>query len=295
MTYSYSLWRPRRSRHWRRPRRRRRFGLVRQRAPTPYSLLPTRRVAPDAFFLFHIEPQGAQQDHFGQRMHRYYARLLDKYKLPIYPIALLTFTSPQAGQPAAYAINFPGFEVLRFNFRVIQLNRLSWRDFVNRPNPVAAALMARMKIAPAERPRVKAECLRMLLGLELDEEQEELVWEIVDTYLPLNENEDKTFERELATIAPDEEEEAMALTTLKQIREQISEQRWLIRVRAETLQETVLRLVRRRFGSDAGLQERVQHLSLAQLEQLTEDLLDFAALSDVTAWLDQHAPDATAH
>ena len=253
----------------------------------------------DAFFLFHIEPQGQAQDHFGQRMHRYYSRLLDKYKLPIYPIALLTFKSPLTEQPNAYEITFPGFAVLRFNYRVIQLNRLAWQDFVNHPNPVAAALMARMRIAKKDRVRVKAECLSMLLGLDLEEEGEDLVWEIIDAYLPLDEKEAKTFQHELATIAPNEEE-AREFMTLKQIREQIGEQRGLIagraEGRAEGIQEIALRLVRRRFGSaDAGLQERIHRLSLTQLEQLTEDLLDFATLSDVSAWLDQNAPDATAH
>lgn len=100
--------------------------------------------------------------------------------------------------------------MLRFNYRVIQLNRLDWRDFVQRPNPVAAALMSRMSIARRDRPRVKAECLAMLLGLKLnDEEREDLAWEIVDAYLPLDDAEEKTFRRELATIAPVEEEKPM--------------------------------------------------------------------------------------
>ena len=228
-------------------------------------------------------------------MHRYYARLLDKYKLPIYPVALLTFSSPLEAQPTSYEINFPGFEVLRFNYRVIQLNRLAWQDFVSRPNPVAAALMSRMKIAKQERVQVKAECLSMLLGLDLEEESEDLVWEIIDTYLPLNEKEAKTFQHELATIVPDEEE-AREFMTLKQIREQIGEQRGLRRGRAEGIHDIVLRQVRRRFGSDDdGWQQQVRRLSVAQLEQLAEDLLDFSAPSELTAWLDQHAPDTMTH
>jgi hypothetical protein len=239
----------------------------------------------DAGFLFHVEPQGKQQDHFNARMHRYYAFLLDRYKLPIYPIALLTFTSPQEEQPAAYEIRFPGFEVLKFNFRVIQLNRLNWRDFVNRPNPVAAALMSRMKITGEDRPRVKAECLAMLLGLNLEEAGEELVWEIVETYLPLNEKEDKTFWRELDKIVPEREEHNMEEFLTRRERG-----------RAEGIQDMVLRLLGRRFGkTDARLRKRIQRLSMVQLEQLTEDLLDFTALTDVTAWLDRHPPRTTAH
>jgi hypothetical protein len=37
--------------------------------------------------------------------------------------------------------------VLEFRFRAIQLNQLNWRDYINSQNPVAAALMSKMKIA----------------------------------------------------------------------------------------------------------------------------------------------------
>ena len=60
--------------------------------------------------------------------------------------------------------------------------------------------------------------------------------------------------------------------------------------RQATLQETVLRLLQRRFGTlESSVQERVKRLRLAQLERLTEDLLEFAAVAEVTAWLDRHA------
>jgi predicted transposase YdaD len=49
----------------------------------------------------------------------------------------------------------------------------------------------------------------------------------------------------------------------------------------------VLRLLTRRFGTlDPQLQERVRGLSLAQLEELGEELLDFQAVTDLTDWLE---------
>jgi predicted glycosyltransferase len=56
-------------------------------------------------------------------------------------------------------------QFLEFNYRVVQLNRLDWRDFLRQENPVAAALMSKMQIQPQERPQVKAECLRLLATL----------------------------------------------------------------------------------------------------------------------------------
>ncbi|WP_297757098.1 DUF4351 domain-containing protein [Thermosynechococcus sp.] len=49
----------------------------------------------------------------------------------------------------------------------------------------------------------------------------------------------------------------------------------------------ILRLLRRRFGSvPSELEERIQRLSIAQIEALAEALLDFRELGDVAAWLE---------
>ena len=52
---------------------------------------------------------------------------------------------------------FPGFEVLKFAYRLVQLNTLDWRAYLKSDNPIASALMAKMKIAERDRPRVKVE------------------------------------------------------------------------------------------------------------------------------------------
>lgn len=88
-----------------------------------------------------------------------------------------------------YQIEFPNWKVLQFNYRAVQLNRLNWRDFLKQRNPLASALMAKMKIAPQERPQVKAECLRLLVTLKLDPARMQLISGFVDTYLRLTESE----------------------------------------------------------------------------------------------------------
>ncbi|HKV39609.1 MAG TPA: flagellar assembly protein H, partial [Blastocatellia bacterium] len=114
----------------------------------------------DAFFLVHLENQAQPQANFGKRMLAYFSRLHEKYDLPVYPIALFTFDLPRKEQPGTYRVAFPDRVVLDFCYEAIQLNRLDWRDFVRRENPVASALMAKMDIAPEDRSRVKFECLR---------------------------------------------------------------------------------------------------------------------------------------
>ena len=67
---------------------------------------------------------------------------------------------------SARGLRFTNLNVLDFNFKAIQLNRLSWRDFLTQLNPVAAALMSKMNIPTEERPQVKAECLQLLATLK---------------------------------------------------------------------------------------------------------------------------------
>jgi predicted transposase/invertase (TIGR01784 family) len=50
----------------------------------------------------------------------------------------------------------------------------------------------------------------------------------------------------------------------------------------------LMRMLARRFGSvDAQLEERLQRLSIPQLEELGEALLDFSQPTDLVAWLDE--------
>jgi len=118
--------------------------------------------------LIHLEPQDRWTEVFPKRMFGYFSLLTHKFDCPVYPIAIFTFKSPRRQVSTKYTMDIAGFQPLVFQFRAVQLNRLSWRQFLKEQNPVAAALMATMKMDPKERPRVKAECLRMIMRLDLD-------------------------------------------------------------------------------------------------------------------------------
>ena len=103
--------------------------------------------------------------------------------------------------------------VLDFRFQAIQLNRLSWRDFLEHENPVAAALMAKMKIAPEDRYRVKASCIRLLATLRLDPARTRLLSGFIDTYLRLDPGEEKLFREEVEGLGQGVKEKAMEIVT----------------------------------------------------------------------------------
>jgi hypothetical protein len=185
-------------------------------------------------------------------------------------------------------MNLPGLRVLRFRFRQVQLNRLSWRDYLRRPNPVAAALMSRMRIRTADRPRVKLECLRLLASLRLDRAKARFISSFVDTYLNLRGKERRLFVRKLQAMPADERENVMELTTSWK---EEGREEGLEEGRVQGAAQIVLRQLRRRMGAVSAVQARhIEALRLEQIEKLSEDLLGFTTASDLDQWLRRRRP-----
>ncbi|OYD93167.1 flagellar assembly protein H [Nostoc sp. 'Peltigera membranacea cyanobiont' 210A] len=232
----------------------------------------------ESFFLVHLEHQAYYQEAFDLRMYRYFARLYEKYALPVYPIALFSYDSPKKAETNFHQVAFPNKVVLQFNYDVIQLNRLNWREYLQQQNPVASALMAKMNIAPKDRPRVKSECLRLLATLQLDPARTQLISGFIDTYLRLNAQEEEIFQTEIAQFEPTQQQVVMQIVTS-----------WM----EEGIQQGELKIIQRQLTKRIGvitpeLQEELRGLSLTHLEDLAEALLDFSTEADLVAWLQQH-------
>jgi len=247
-----------------------------------------------SFFLIHLEAQSSSQPEFNRRMFTYFARLHQKFALPVYPIVIFSYDRPQKEAIRQYKIEFPDLKVLEFNYQVVQLNRLHWRDFINQANPVAAALMAKMKIAPRDRAKVKAQCLRLLVTLRLDAARMQLISGFVDTYLNLNSSEEIEFQQEISTFIQPEQEGVMQITTswMRRGLEQGLEQgleRGLERGLEQGLareRNLIIRLIKRKLGAiDVDIESRIMPLNIDDLERVGEALLDFSTVEDLTNWL----------
>lgn len=210
----------------------------------------------ETYFLIHVENQSYTESEFAKRMFKYFARLHEKYDLPIYPVVIFSFDEPKRAESQNYRVTFGDLKVLEFQFAAIQLNRLSWRDFLTQPNPVAAALMAKMNIAVSERPQVKAECLRLLTTLRLDPARMQLISGFVDTYLRLDDTEKQVFQAVISTMGLDEREEVMQIVTSWQ-QEGVEIER----------RETISTLLKVRFGNLDSELEAI----IPQLMQLSKE------------------------
>ena len=251
----------------------------------------------DTFFLVHVESQAQAQLNFGKRMHSYFSRLHEKHNLAVYPIALFTYDTPLAKQSDRYTVAFPDRTVLDFHFRAIQLNQLNWRDFARRDNPVASALMAKMRIASEERPRVRLECIRLLATLKLNRAKMQLILGFIDTYLRLNDQETRTYQAELAELGAAEKEKVMEVTILwKEEGRQEGLQQGLEQGLEQGLQQglhqgklsVIVHQIEHRFGPiEPRTAARIRDLSSDQLDSLSDALLDFTQQADLAAWLEK--------
>jgi len=218
--------------------------------------------------------------------------------------------------------------VMQFNYRVVQLNQLNWRNFVDRPNPVASALMAKMQIAQDDRPRVKLECLRLLATLNVNPAKMQLISGFVDTYLRLNAQEEQVFQTQLAQLQPQEEEPIMEIVTswmeqgiergmqqgiergmqqgiergmqqgIERGMQQGIErgmQQGIERGMQQGIERgqmaLILRQLPRRIGEglSSALENQIRQLTLPQLEALAEALLDFSTVEDLQQWLEERS------
>jgi hypothetical protein len=78
-------------------------------------------------FLIHVEPESSRREkrgEFGRRMPRYLGLLVAAERLPVYPIAILSYDTPRDLESDTFRIEFPDKVILVFHFTIIQLNRL---------------------------------------------------------------------------------------------------------------------------------------------------------------------------
>lgn len=239
-----------------------------------------------AFFLIHVEDQAKAQSRYPRQMFLYFAKLHEKYDLPTYPVTLFTYDRPKRAEAGRYVVSFPDKAVLDFRFTAIQLNRLDWKHFAGRDNPVAAALMAKMRIGPRDRPVVKLACVRMILRLPLKPARRALVQQFVDSYLHLSKPERKRYEREVAKLPAPEKEKVM--TVMNEWAEEALK-KGIRKGRKEATEAVVsafLNALRAKIGDlPAELERRVRKLPPARLGALGGTLSSLSSAADLNAWL----------
>ena len=116
-------------------------------------------------------------------------------------------------------------------------------------------------------------------------EKMRLLSSFIDTHLRLNAEEEEIFQNEIAKLDPKTRKKIMQLTT--SWKEEGIQEGILIGKQEEAL-ILILRQLKRLLGKvSVGAQKHIKKLSLSQLEDLSEALLDFSSSRDLLDWLDK--------
>ena len=145
------------------------------------------KVGGERCILVHFEFESSRKDRdFPRRMFEYFSQLFLRHGLPIVPIAVFS-DAAQWTQPVPdfFELALSPRSRVRFDYHLIKLSQLDHRRFLESDNPLAFALMAKMKYTRRERVRLKADFLRLILRSEIDPARESLLVEFVETYMPL--------------------------------------------------------------------------------------------------------------
>ena len=136
--------------------------------------------------------------------------------------------------------------------------------------------------AVTDRPKVKAECLRLLVTLKLNPAKMQLISGFIDSYLRLNQIEEEKFKTELGSLIPEEQEEVMQIVTswMEQGIEQGIERG------IEREKNLIIRQVNRKLGKiDAKLEAQIRNLNVEIIELLGESIFDLSTVEDLQNWL----------
>lgn len=166
-------------------------------------LVKTRLKGEELFILVHTEPQAYYERAFPERMFIYAARLYEKYRLGILPIALLSHDR-EVEEPESFGWSLPFLDVLQFRYYRVQLKAYNWREFIQSDNPVAAALLSSMGYNEGEKIQLKLEFVRMMTRMQLNPAKTALLTAFFDTYLPLKKEEKKQVQQEIRRIYGEE-------------------------------------------------------------------------------------------
>ena len=235
----------------------------------------------EIWLLIHIEIQAKPEDTFAERMFSYNLRIFDKFSKPAISLAILCDTDT-TWRPHQYSYDYPDTK-LNFEFGTVKLldyqNR--WTELEASDNPFATVVMAHLKTQETskklgERKNWKFSLIRRLYEQGWQERDIRNLYRFIDWVMILPKALEAEFWQDFKQF---EQEQSMSYVTTG---ERIGYERG----QQEQAQNLILRLLQKRVGELPQLvRDRIQSLSLNQLESLGEALLDFTVLDDLLTWL----------
>lgn len=237
----------------------------------------------EVWILVHIEVQSQYEAQFAQRVFTYNYRIFDRYERQVASLIILGDESA-TWRPSEFAYELFGSSI-NFRFPVVKLLDLGqeWERLEASTNPFAVVVMAHLKASQTkknrnERLRWKIYLTRSLYEKGYQRQDVINLFHFIDWVMSLPRELEQEYWREVQQL---EEERQMPYISSV-------ERRGIEQGRQEEGVSLVVRLLNRRLGGVAvSLEEQIRQLSVEQLENLGEALLDFESEADLSHWLEQ--------
>jgi len=187
-------------------------------------------------------------------------------------------------RPRSYTDELWGCRI-QFEFPVVKLLDYggNWSDLENSSNPFALVVMAHLKAKETrsddqERKAWKFSLTRRLFERGYERQDILNLYRFIDWVLVLPEGLEREFQEDLQRF--EQERQMQYVTSVERMAMQKGER------------GLILRQLTRRVGSvPESLQTQIEALSLTQLEDLGEALLEFSRSEDLENWLQTHSPE----
>jgi hypothetical protein len=223
--------------------------------------------------LVHIEIESPDKaTPLRPRMFDAYVHLRREHRLPVLTIGLYLRVGLDGVGIDRYEEHFWELRPIRFEYLYVGLPGLDAVQYVQGDNWLGIALAALMKIPPHRVAWLGAEALRRIQQAPLTEQQRFLLGECVQAYLPLDQDQQREFERLVAT-EPYKGVQAMNATWYeKGIEEGIEKER----------RSSLRELLEVRFGPlPAAALEKLDRLTTEHLLSLRQQLFSAKSLHDL--------------
>lgn len=221
----------------------------------------------DTIIVVHVEPQSYQQADFNKRMFHYFSLLYRKVDKPVLPIAV--FSYDEAWEKDKFKLTIGHLNVLTFNYLALHLGKMNWRQFVQKENPVSAALLSKMGYNKRERIKVKIEFFRILTKLKIDLEKRDILIDFFQTYLQLSEREEEILMEEVNKL--EDAERILEITNPYVERgKRIGRAEGHAEGRAELQKEVAVEMLKE--GSSIEFVAKITKLDQAEIKRLKKEL-----------------------
>ena len=259
----------------------------------------------ETWILLHIEIQSQYEQNFAERIYVYNYRIYDKYRRNVVSLVVLGDES-ENWRPTEFGSKLFGCEI-QFTFPSVKLLDFAQvsESLADDVNPFAVVVLAHLTANETRknqqaRFKGKLSLTRRLYRQGLSRQDILNLYRFIDWVIGLPEQLEQDFLEEVRQF---EEENRMPYITnaerlgIKQGMQQGMQQglqQGMQQGMQQGLQQgmqreganLVLRQLNRRFGSVAGdIEPQIRQLSVEQLEDLGEALLDFATEQDLLNWL----------